>query len=223
MRALLPPDVAIAEAFGDPPEATLLPDEAKAIARAVDKRRREYTTVRHCARQALLELGLPPTPILNGSKREPLWPAGVVGALTHCDGYRAAAVARAGDVASLGIDAEPHLPLPNGVLESIARPEELPHLASLKRKEPTICWDRLLFSAKESIYKAWFPLARRPLEFEEATLRFHPSDGTFAAQLHQAGPVIGDAPLTAMRGRWQVQDRLLFTAVVIGNRGRLTS
>ncbi|MEZ0115432.1 4'-phosphopantetheinyl transferase EntD [Catenulispora sp. EB89] len=216
MKTLLPPSVAVAEAFGDPPEAVLLPAETEAIARAVDKRRREYTTVRYCARLALGELGLPPTAILNGSKREPLWPAGIVGALTHCDGYRAAAVVRASEaVTSLGIDAEPHLALPDGVLDTITNPEELSHLASLTRQEPTIHWDRLLFSAKESVYKAWFPVARCWLGFEDATLRFDPSDGTFAAQLHVIGPVIGAAPLTAMRGRWRVHNGLALTAVVV--------
>ena len=68
-----------------------------------------------------------------GAKREPLWPAGVVGSITHCDGYRAAAVARATDLATVGIDAEPHEPLPDGVLAAIALPAEPPRAARARR------------------------------------------------------------------------------------------
>ena len=99
------------------------------VARAVDRRRAEFTTVRTCARIALGRLGLPPAPLLTGSKREPLWPAGVVGSITHCDGYRAAAVARASEVAAIGIDAEPHDPLPDGILDRVTLPAERAHLA----------------------------------------------------------------------------------------------
>lgn len=215
MRTLLPSCVAVSSTVDDPPDAALFPGEAEAVARAVDKRRREYATVRHCARQALAELGIAPTPILNGPKREPLWPTGVVGALTHCDGYRAAAVAHATDVTSLGIDAEPNLVLPDGVLATIARPEELPHLESLAREHPTVHWDRLLFSAKESVYKAWFPLAKRWLGFEDATVHFSAADGTFTVQLHETGPDLDGTPLTTMQGRWRVHAGLALTAVTI--------
>jgi 4'-phosphopantetheinyl transferase EntD len=101
------------------------------------------------------------------------------------------------------------------VLETIARPEELTHLESLAGKEPGVCWDRLLFSAKESVYKTWFPVARRWLGFEDATVRFSPGDGTFDVQLHQTGPEIGAVPLTAMRGRWRVHEGLVLTAVTV--------
>ncbi|PZS40918.1 MAG: 4'-phosphopantetheinyl transferase, partial [Pseudonocardiales bacterium] len=93
IEKILPDGVASVEAFRDPPDAVLYPGEAELITRAVDKRRREFRTVRHCARQALRQLGLPPAPVLRGERGEPKWPAGVVGSMTHCAGYRAAAVA----------------------------------------------------------------------------------------------------------------------------------
>ena len=80
--------------------------------------------MRTCARIALGRLGLPPAPLLSGPKREPLWPDGVVGSITHCDGYRAVAVARADQLASIGIDAEPHAELPAGILARIALPAD---------------------------------------------------------------------------------------------------
>src|SRR5437868_12446432 len=98
--------VATSAVYDDPPGAVLFPEEEPAVAKAVDKRRREFTTVRWCAREALAGLGMPPVPIMRGEKGAPRWPDGVVGSMTHCDGYRAAAVAKARDIAALGIDAE---------------------------------------------------------------------------------------------------------------------
>ena len=112
LEQILPPAVAVVETFGDLPGATLFPEEEAAIARAVPKRRREFATGRGCARAALNRLGEPPVPILRGPQGAPLWPAGVVGSITHCDGYRAAAVARTSDIATVGLDAEPDKPLP---------------------------------------------------------------------------------------------------------------
>jgi 4'-phosphopantetheinyl transferase EntD len=120
IEKILPDAVASSEAFDDPPDAVVFPEEEAVIRRAVEKRRREFRTVRHCARRALRELGLPPAAVLPGEHREPVWPPGVVGSLTHCTGYRAAAVAHQREVLTVGIDAEPHQPLPPDVAGAIA-------------------------------------------------------------------------------------------------------
>ena len=86
--------------------------------------------------------------------------------MTHCAGYRAAARRpRPATWPRVGIDAEPHGPLPDGVLDAIALARGAAALARLAAR-PDVRWDRLLFSAKESVYKAWFPLTRRWLGFE---------------------------------------------------------
>ena len=161
---MVPSGVAVAEAFADPPHAELYPEEEALLGRAVKKRRLEFATARRCAREALATLGLPPSPILPGPRGAPCWPAGVVGSITHCAGYRAAALARVRDMAAIGVDAEPDEPLPEGVREAIARPEELAMLTTLSAAEPGVSWDKLLFSAKESVYKTWFPLTHRWLD-----------------------------------------------------------
>ncbi|MFC5754803.1 4'-phosphopantetheinyl transferase family protein [Actinomadura rugatobispora] len=209
IERILPAGVVTASAYDDPAEAKLLPEEEPAVARAVDKRRREFTTVRWCARRALAGLGLPPVPITRGDKGAPRWPDGVVGSMTHCDGYRAAAVARAADLAALGIDAEPHGPLPDGVLEAVAREEELAMLDGLGRTAPGVHWDRLLFSAKESVYKAWFPVTGRWLGFEDASLTFDPG-GTFRAAI-----LVGDSPFASFDGRWAAGGGLAVTAIAV--------
>jgi 4'-phosphopantetheinyl transferase EntD len=139
----------------------------------------------------------------------PRWPDGVVGSMTHCDGYRAAAVARAADLAALGIDAEPHGPLPDGVLDAVAREEELAMLDGLRRAAPGVHWDRLLFSAKESVYKAWFPVTGRWLGFEDASLAFD-RGGTFRARI-----LVDDSPFAAFEGRWATGGGLAVTAIAV--------
>ncbi|WP_329499310.1 4'-phosphopantetheinyl transferase family protein [Kitasatospora herbaricolor] len=203
---LLGSPVVTAELFGDS-VAVLYPEEAAAIEHAVDKRRREFTSVRVCARRALARLGRPPVPLVPGTDGAPAWPSGIVGSMTHCDGYRACAVARTETVASLGIDAEPHLPLPAGVQEAVTLPEEREHLARLAARFPGTAWDRLLFSAKESVYKTWYPLTGRPLGFEEARVEFDP-DGTFTAR------ILVEAPVGEFTGRWLTGETHLLTAIV---------
>ncbi|MFE5582857.1 4'-phosphopantetheinyl transferase [Kitasatospora sp. NPDC056531] len=209
------PDVVVTEvAYDDPPEARLEPAEEAVIAKAVDKRRREFTTVRHCARAALARLGVRYRPLVPGLRGAPSWPDEVIGSLTHCDGFRAAAVARADALASVGIDAEPALPLPEGVLDAVALPVEQQRLAKLAAEHPDTPWDRILFSAKESVYKAWFPLTGLWLDFHEAELDLSP-DGTFSARLLVPGPVVGGRRIEGFAGRWAVRDGLLATAIAV--------
>jgi 4'-phosphopantetheinyl transferase EntD len=213
METLLPTSAVAVEALVDDPDATLFPEEEQQVGKAVEKRRREFTTARVCARRALAVLGFAPAPILAGPKREPLWPAGVVGSITHCAGYRAAAVARRAEIPTIGIDAEPHGSLPRGVLDQIALPDERASLAVLLTRHPEIHWDRLLFSAKESVYKAWFPLAGRWLGFEDAAITLDPAAGTFAVRLLVAGPDLPAGRLVGFDGRWLVANGLVLTAV----------
>ncbi|HEY6424472.1 MAG TPA: 4'-phosphopantetheinyl transferase superfamily protein [Pseudonocardiaceae bacterium] len=219
---ILPDAVACSEAFDDPPEAVLFPEEQAVISRAVEKRRREFRTVRHCARRALHELGLPPAAVLPGEHREPVWPPGVVGSMTHCTGYRAAAVARSRDLLTVGIDAEPHEPLPPDVAAVIALDEELARVAELTAAKDAVCWDRVLFCAKETVYKAWFPLTHRWLGFQEASVTIHPStidyaEGTFAARLLVAGPTIAGEQLTRFNGRWLIRHDLVITTIALAS------
>lgn len=212
---ILPPEVAAEEAFGDVLDVALFPDEERVIANAVDKRRREFITVRACARAALAKLGLPPVAIVPGLRGAPQWPPDVVGSITHCAGYRASAVARACDVVTIGLDAEPHDALPQGVLGAIADGGEEARLAALAVGRPEVCWDRILFCAKEAVYKAWFPLTRRWLGFEEASVTIDPVNRTFTARLLVDGPVVNGAVLTGFHGRWLVSDGLIATAIVV--------
>ena len=209
LQDLLPSSVVTAEAFADDPHEPCFPGEEDLVATAVDSRRREFVTARRCAREALARLGVTPAPIRPGPRREPVWPSGVAGSITHCAGYRAAAVAHVTDVTSLGIDAETHAPLPPRVLPAVTTPADREHLADLAGQDSTVHWDRLLFSAKEAVYKAWFPVTRRWLGFEDASLTIDRAGGTFAARIHI------ESPWPALHGRWLVSGGLVLAAVTV--------
>jgi 4'-phosphopantetheinyl transferase EntD len=212
IEALLPRAVACAAMPGDDPDAELLPEEKAQLGRAIEGRVREFATARSCARKALQSLGLEPGPILRGAKREPLWPAGVVGSITHCRLYRAAAVALNRDFTAIGIDAEPDEALPEGVAGKVLLAKER---AWLERAPAGTHWDRLIFSAKESVYKAWFPLTGRWLGFDDAVVSVDPRAGTFYAELLAPPPLVDGRSLTGFDGRFLVQDRLVLTAIAL--------
>jgi 4'-phosphopantetheinyl transferase EntD len=216
IEQILPPPVMAAESFGDDPDAALFPEEQTIIANAVESRRREFATGRACAHAALARLGQFAGAVLRGPNGAPQWPGGVVGSITHCVGYRAAAVALMKDVASLGVDAEPDEPLPDhGMLNLIASHKERVRLAELAARVPGTNWDRLLFSAKESVYKMWFPLTQRWLGFESADVVIDTSGGTFTARLLVPGPLVNGSPLNLLHGRWLSGQGLLATSIVV--------
>lgn len=231
MRDVLPPVVRFACLAGDADEGELFPAERAVIERAVPKRRAEFTTGRYLARIALGELGVPPGPLLPGPDRAPQWPAGIAGSITHCDGFRACAVARTEEIVTLGIDAEPNAPLPGGVAQIVSLTGEREQLARLARCCPGISWERLLFSAKESVFKAWYPLTRSWLDFTSCELRIdagegmdaraggqagEPRSGSFTGRLLVPGPPLpGGEYLRELPGRWAVREGIIRTAVCL--------
>ena len=208
--------VAGAELYDDPPGLAPLAAEEPLIARSVAKRRNEFVTVRHCARVALEQLGVPPAPILKGDKGEPCWPEGVVGSLTHCQGYRGAVVGLTQSVRSVGIDAEPHGVLPDGVLNAVSLPVERYEIGALPGG---LHWDRILFCAKEATYKAWFPLTQRWLGFEDAHITFDVDasgvSGSFVSRILIDPAARSGPPLHRLEGRWSVGGGLALTAIVL--------
>lgn len=197
------------------------PAEEHLIAKSVEKRRRDFIGARHCARQALTQLGEPAVAIGKGGTGEPLFPRGIVGSLTHCEGYRAAALGHKLRFRSIGIDAEPHAPLPEGVLDSVSLAPERTWLTTVL-PGTGLHLDRLLFCAKEATYKAWFPLTGRWLGFEDAHITFTVDDesagagaGSFHSELLIPGNTTdGGAALTTFDGRWVISDGLILTAIV---------
>jgi 4'-phosphopantetheinyl transferase EntD len=208
LAEVLPAGLAVVEVRGDVPDAILFPEEKEVIGRAV-------------ARAALAELGVEAQAIPSGPRGAPQWPAGIVGSITHCDGYRACALAHRADLVAIGIDAELDTALPEGLIGDIALPEERRALDLLTAEEPGTSWDRLLFSAKEAVYKAWFPLTERWLGFEDARVEIDRERGSFSARLLVPGPRVEDRELRGFSGRWLARDGLLLAAIgLVAGGGR---
>ena len=208
LATLLPPVVAVVVAAPADAEQPLLGDELHFVRNATDARRREFAAGRACARSALRRLGATEVAIPASDQRAPQWPAGVVGSITHCAGFTAAAVALRRDVAMLGIDAEPTGRLDDDVAE---------HVAS--RKERERAGDELgedaapvIFSAKESIYKAWYPATGRWLDFDAVTVLVDRS-GVFSIEPCADLAADDRALLSGLHGRFAVTARHILTAV----------
>ncbi|MEU3452021.1 4'-phosphopantetheinyl transferase superfamily protein [Micromonospora sp. NPDC006766] len=215
MRDLLPPTVAVAVAGPQDWSGVLLPAEQACLgARAPASRRRDFTAGRVCARRALAGLGLPATPVTSAPDRSPVWPAGVVGTITHTRDYCAAAAARAAEFRSLGMDAEQHRELDPGVRRAICLPEEE---ADLARLPAGVSWPTLVFSIKETVYKVWHPVVGTWLNFHDARVTLDPDAGTFTARIAPgriAAAPVPDPP-TWLAGRFAVDAALIRSAAAL--------
>ena len=213
--ALLPPAASCFEwREGEPVEA-LLAEELPHAAGAAAARALEIACGRHCARQALLGAGFDAAPVRRGARREPLFPPGSVGSITHTQGYCAAVVAAATACSAIGIDAEPNAALAPRVLERITTEAERRLLAGLGSALAGVHAGRLLFAIKESVYKAWYPASGVALGFRDVEVHIDAASGAFAVEF-RAGVVTAGAPaLHQCRGRWACADGMLLALAAV--------
>jgi 4'-phosphopantetheinyl transferase EntD len=142
-------------------ENALLVEEAASIASPVIAVRRASGAARIVARALSAQLGYARVAVPKGEAGEPIWPAGISGSMAHDDRIAVAAVGRQRDIRAVGIDVEPAVPLPREMLELIATPLELRGISDDPLR------GKLLFAAKEAVYKAVYPLERVFLEFRD--------------------------------------------------------
>ncbi|WP_186293127.1 4'-phosphopantetheinyl transferase [Brevibacterium aurantiacum] len=246
LRQLLPTAIHIAETEADvAPEESENPFadvESAGLHQAVEQRRREFLTTRCCAHAALEAAGAPPEALLRGAQGQPLWPDGVIGSLTHFSArtdrgkvYRGAAVTTTDKYALLGIDAELGKPLPRGLPEMITSRTERRSAAKLFETVPELPVSRLMFSIKESFYKARFPVSGSFLDFLDVEIDFAQSErcvpeltpeyaeyaadgmsvsGTFAASVVNPARSHRSLP-DALEGRFLVGGDRILTAVML--------
>lgn len=159
-------------ACGEPAglDDTLHPLELPAVSRAVEKRRRDFVAGRTCARRALRKLGFDDVAIPVGEKREPLWPEGVVGSISHTSGFCGVAVARRSDVKGLGFDVECVVDVKLELRSHIASEVELENLHRAVGGERARAL-ALAFSAKEAFFKYQFPLNQQWLGLLDVEIR----------------------------------------------------
>ena len=212
IEALMPAEAIVVRARPEMASEPLHPDEIPGTEGMIEKRLREFTLGRACARRALARLGIEDFALRNGSDRAPIWPEGVVGTLTHCRELCAVAVARRGPVVGLGLDAESLRALGAGIEERVTTAADRAHLAALPAAPHPGGWPLLVFSAKEAFYKCYYPLAGTFLGFQDAEIEIDPHDRRFRIRLARA-----DAPDAAgrreMQGRFAIAEDHLVTAV----------
>jgi enterobactin synthetase component D len=190
-----------------------------ALRRAVRKRQTEFLAGRHCVREALR--GCAPehadVAVGIGAQREPLWPDGIVGAITHAHGFASAAVARAADARGIGLDAERLMPEEQAreVLGQVAAPDEVAALVEATGWSAA----RVLtgvFSAKETIFKCLYGEVRRYFDFREAWVdAFDLDEGTFRA--HLLVTLTGALRAGyALRGTIEIGEGSVCTGMVLG-------
>ena len=147
----------------------MLAQEAHCVAQAQPKRREEFAGGRDCARRALRGLGIEEAPLLVNADRTPRWPDGIVGSITHTDGYCAAAVGRRSQFRGIGIDAENLGAVEPQLWQDICAAEELAWLMTRPEEQrPTLA--TLMFSAKEAFYKCQYAVTGRRPAFNEVTI-----------------------------------------------------
>lgn len=146
-------------------------DLPQALHAAVPTRQIEYLAGRACAVEACRRAGLNPTPPTTGADREPLWPRGVVGSISHSHGQALALVAPENLYRSLGVDIEfvVEPDKAHDLFDMIATSAEESRLQPLTQGDRALTFT-LLFCAKEAIFKATWPHVRRFFDFNEVTL-----------------------------------------------------
>ncbi|MGK5095128.1 4'-phosphopantetheinyl transferase superfamily protein [Deltaproteobacteria bacterium TL4] len=194
----------------------VLPEELECIQQVTSvKRRWEFILGRHCAHQALGEGAGPPPPILKDPKtREPLWPAPFIGSITHAEDWGAAAVGRKSWIRGVGLDIESVQREINPRIERIiCVDQEREWLSTFSGAEKDY-YLKLIFSAKESIFKCFYPQSRVYLGFHDACVTLAPSSNGFEFTLFKAcGPSF---PVGFRhQGNYQRQEHLILTAIYV--------
>ena len=194
---LLPEEQAIAESFGS------------------QKRRAEFTLGRICAHVALSRFGLESEPILrNPETRDPCWPDSVWGSITHSAGFAAVAVGLKKEIKGVGIDLESFSrSVDFKIRRHVCVDSELELLESLPIKQANRAL-RIIFSAKESIFKCIYPGTKTYLTFKDAAVSVNETEKNFSFIIFKSFPGIIQQGFHH-HGRYSEMDKMLLTSVYI--------
>jgi 4'-phosphopantetheinyl transferase EntD len=185
LDGLFPEGVSIAVSGIEDHVAELHPEERVLIKTAVAKRQHEFSTGRALARPLLAAAGHPDFSILREEDRIPIWPADIVGSISHTEGLCAAVIARRSDFAGLGLDLEPDADVDRDIARVVCRDAEHEWV----RAEGTAEYGRrcrIVFSVKEAVYKAFYPRTRVFWSFQDVGVEIDLEAGTFEAELPES-------------------------------------
>jgi 4'-phosphopantetheinyl transferase EntD len=136
-------------------------------------RREEFRTGRALARKCMAAIGVAPQSIARGEMREPIWPAGLTGSISHAKGLIGAVVWQPSTAGGIGLDIERAGRVTPTLYQSLFTDAEVESLSLLNSVEQLVA-AAAMFSAKEAIYKAQYPLTRCYVGFHEVSLGFDP-------------------------------------------------
>ena len=191
---------------------TLHTEEARILSpRACGRKRVEFALGRTAAHFALKQIGLEsPAPVVRGQKGEPIWPEGIVGSITHCHPWTVAVAVQCSNGFAIGVD-----------LETKERMQGT-DISDLVCREVELDWVRggdfqqrltMIFSAKEAVYKALYPLCRRYIDFKEVELTWLPEQHRFQGRfLTPLGPNVQQRQACAVDCRCHAE--LVFSCLV---------
>ncbi len=172
LAGLFPAGAVAAHLHGAALLKDLMPDEINSVSHCSEKRISDFSAGRACARLALKALGIEGFSLLSARDRQPIWPVGITGSITHTDGYTAAVVIRQGSVRCVGVDSELISSVHEGLWPRICTPAEL---ASLRSAGAGSCERAALtFAAKEAFYKSQFPLTGEWVGFADVAIELEP-------------------------------------------------
>lgn len=201
----------VALAYSDPRLTSIKahPEELKYVHHAVQSRQREFHAARACARQAMQILGELPVSIPAAADRSPVWPAHLIGSISHCATLCLAVVARKGEsYDAIGVDTEPAEDLPCELLDTICSPRERAAL-STQPPEQQLLFARILFSAKEAVYKCQYPLTGTMLEYQDLEITL--SQGCFHARFQRRAGLFDRGAI--LEGRFTFAHGCIITGV----------
>ncbi|WP_240611046.1 4'-phosphopantetheinyl transferase family protein [Oceaniglobus ichthyenteri] len=216
VRGLFDGDIAVALCDPRAPMGSLLSPERQGMGRMVAKRQLEFTAGRIAAHRAMAALGRPRQPVIPGPDRAPIWPDGLVGSLSHCDSLCVCVMAPTGPVRSLGVDVEEDTALDPEMIETILTPPERAWMARQPEDEAGRL-AKLIFSAKETAYKAQYPMTREVLDFGAIAILPDLAQGRFTATFTRAvGPFASGSTL---QGRMARAHDLILTGLTLRPQG----
>lgn len=158
----------------------------ESVARSVRKRQAEFYFGRCAARQAMEALGISAFNVAIGASRQPIWPAGVIGSISHTHTYAAAVALRRGECSGVGIDLE-HMAGADAAAAlstTTVDAEELQYLETVTHIWPLSTLLTATFSAKESLFKAAFNAVGRYFDFSAARVwGVDPEEGVIRLRL----------------------------------------
>jgi phosphopantetheine--protein transferase-like protein len=190
----------------------LYPQELELITKAIDKRRHEFAAGRACAREALAAIGYAPAPILQAASSAPLWPAGILGTISHSHTWAGAAVSRVRHLAGIGLDIETVGRITMNIARKVLTGAETAVMQNLPPGERQ-AFLALLFSAKEAVYKCLSPVVPVHMGFHDAEVQ---KAGPACFEVRMSTEIAQALPACAsLTGHYFFHDGCVFTGIVL--------